>query len=76
MSCAPTASVSRGIYDAIEKTTTLSYDAGAATGPLLDELRTQHELGVSAAYVRIAGTEPLDGIDTLAREVVPEISTW
>ena len=63
-------------YDSIEKTTIAGFDPTAGTGPLLDQLRQQHELGFTAAYVMAPGPEPVAHVERLGAEVVPEIAGW
>jgi F420-dependent oxidoreductase-like protein len=63
-------------YKSIEKTSIATYDPVAGPGPLLDQLRAQHELGFTATYVMIPGPEPLAQLDSFANDVIPEISTW
>jgi F420-dependent oxidoreductase-like protein len=63
-------------FDTIEKTTIAGYDPAAGAGPLLEQLRAQHELGFTASYLMIPGPAPLAELDVFADEVIPEISTW
>jgi alkanesulfonate monooxygenase len=63
-------------YDAIEKTTTSSYDATTGPAGLLEQLRAQHDLGVTACYLMVGGPEPRADVEAIGREVIPEIATW
>jgi alkanesulfonate monooxygenase len=62
-------------YDEIEKTSTVIVGPQSEPGPLLDELRTQHDLGFTVAYAMGPGL-PLDVLDLLGTSVIPEIATW
>ncbi|HEX4217865.1 MAG TPA: LLM class F420-dependent oxidoreductase, partial [Acidimicrobiales bacterium] len=48
-------------YDQIEKTTTITVASGHEPGAVLDELRAQHDLGFTVAYVMVPGL-PLDAV--------------
>lgn len=63
-------------YDTIEKTSIVGYDPATGPSALLDSLREQHELGITAAYTMIPGPQPQAELERVAGEVVPEISTW
>jgi F420-dependent oxidoreductase-like protein len=63
-------------YETIEKTTTAPYDAAAGPGLLLDSLREQHELGVTVAFLTMPGPTPLEHVERLAADVIPEIAKW
>ncbi|MGD0198207.1 MAG: LLM class F420-dependent oxidoreductase [Solirubrobacteraceae bacterium] len=63
-------------YEAIEKTTTLGIAADADADALIGQLRGLHELGFTAAYVSIRGTEPMPVLGLLAERVLPQISAW
>lgn len=63
-------------YDSIEKTTIAPYDPATGAGPLLEQLRAQHELGFTATYLMIPGPAPLAELDVFATKVIPEIATW
>lgn len=63
-------------FDTIEKTSLVIHDPAAGTGPLLEQLRGQHELGIDASYLVIPGPAPLAELDVLTAEVFPEIATW
>jgi F420-dependent oxidoreductase-like protein len=62
-------------YDQIEKTSTITVGPQSEPGPLLDELRAQHDLGFTVAYAMGPGL-PLDVVDLLGTSVIPEIATW
>ena len=63
-------------YDTIEKTSVGGFDISAGSGPLLDQLRRQHELGFAASYLMIPGPDPRAAVEVIGAEVVPEIATW
>lgn len=63
-------------FDTIEKTTAVGYDRTGGPSALLDSLRQQHELGITATYLWILGPQPQADLERIAAEVVPEISTW
>ena len=63
-------------YETIEKTTTAGYDADGGPKALLEALRQQHELGITAAYLMIPGPQPQADLERIAAEVIPEISRW
>ena len=62
-------------YDEIEKTSSLLVGPESEPGPLLEELRTQHDLGFTVSYAMGPGL-PLDVLDLLGSSVIPEIATW
>ena len=65
-------------FDAIEKTVTVGIDpsAPAPSAMLLDQLRGLHDLGITAAYLMVPGSQPLTIVEQVGAEVIPEISTW
>ena len=63
-------------YDEIEKTATVMADVSDGPEPFVEQLRTLHELGITAAYVMIPGPDPFGPLDTLATKVIPEITQW
>ncbi len=63
-------------YDTIEKTSLVSFDPATGTAPMLEQLRRQHELGLTASYVMIPGTDPRPVLDAIGADVVPEASSW
>jgi len=62
-------------YDDIEKTAGITLAGGVEPGPLLEQLRHLHDLGYTATYVQIPGF-PLQGVEVLGNEVIPEARTW
>lgn len=63
-------------YDEIVKTSTLHVEPDADSGQLLDRLRAQRELGFTVSYAMARGPRPLDTVEMLASDVIPEISKW
>jgi F420-dependent oxidoreductase-like protein len=63
-------------YDEIVKTTMVRVEPRAESSSLLDELRRQHELGFTVSYATARGPQPLQTVEMLAAEVIPEISKW
>jgi F420-dependent oxidoreductase-like protein len=63
-------------YEEIEKTATVHADLSAGPGPLLEQLREAHGLGITVAYLMVPGPEPLDGVEMIGASVIPEIAAW
>jgi alkanesulfonate monooxygenase len=65
-------------YDSIEKTTAfmMRVERSAGPDPLLEQLRSAHELGFTVAYLTVRDEDPLPAIEMLATAVIPEISSW
>lgn len=63
-------------YEEIGKTTLARVDPSGEVGPVIEQLRAQHELGFTVAYVVPRGTQPLATVEMLATEVIPEIAKW
>jgi alkanesulfonate monooxygenase len=63
-------------YDSIEKTATMSGDLAGGPDAFIEQLRPLHELGFSAAHLYVPGPEPLETVELLGAEVIPEINTW
>lgn len=63
-------------YDTIEKTSLFAFDPAKGADGVLEQLRSQHELGFTASYGMLAGPDPRPVIDLIGAEVIPEISRW
>jgi alkanesulfonate monooxygenase len=63
-------------YATIEKTSTLGIYKDTDPQELLEQLRDLHELGITATYVSIRGTEPMPVLEMLGEHVLPEIGSW
>jgi F420-dependent oxidoreductase-like protein len=64
-------------YDSIEKTaiSSLSIDEGGVAG-LLERLRALHDLGFATVHGSVAGVADIKPLETIGREVIPEIAGW
>lgn len=63
-------------FDAIEKTTLAPFPPGADPAELVERLRGLHDLGFTVAYLMVGGPQPLDGVQAIGEQVIPEIASW
>lgn len=63
-------------YDAIEKTTIAGVPPGTEASELLEQLRGLHELGFTVAYLMVGGEQPLEAVERIGAEAIPELSRW
>jgi F420-dependent oxidoreductase-like protein len=63
-------------YDTIEKTTIIGLNQESTATEILEQLRSLHALGFTAAYASIRGAEPLAVLEMLGADVLPEIGAW
>lgn len=63
-------------YDAIEKTTLAPFPPGADPAELVERLRGLHEQGFTAAYLMVGGPQPLEAVQKIGEQVIPEVSRW
>ena len=64
-------------YDEIEKTCAFAFDVGedgGKAGELVDQLRWLSGMGVQTAIGMVPGVDRIEPLETIGREVVPEIA--